>query len=372
MTGRGMSAGADPDPDPSVRLLPPSAVLAGLVLLLVAATATTLVLLQIADGAPKAKRAELRIEAIKTGLTVGAGVGGIGTILLAVRRQWLAEIAQIHSQHDAVESRVTELYTKAVDQLGSSVPAVQFGGLYALERLAESEPVQAQGIINVLCAFVRSTEATSRGAQAAALSVLAEHLRRDTPPNECSASNTHWHDASLNLILARIISIALDGHIGAFDAQGLDCEKDAVFTHSRFAGDVDCRWIQMHRYFDFSGVEVCGSASFLGATFDGFTEFDDCIFHGPAVFGGATFKQHADFKRAHFRGAAHFREATFERTAPFEGCTFEGDVLFDEDQSSVDLRGARVTGDLSSRIVSLPTGWHLRVHSPWSGEIERL
>ncbi len=72
-----------------------------------------------------------RVEAIKTGLGIGAGTTGIFALLLAVRRQW-------HNEYDAVEKNLTELYTKAADQLGSAEASVRLAALYALERLAQN------------------------------------------------------------------------------------------------------------------------------------------------------------------------------------------------------------------------------------------
>ncbi|PRX97918.1 hypothetical protein CLV72_105271 [Allonocardiopsis opalescens] len=70
---------------------------------------------------------EQRLEAIRAGLTVGAGTGGAVALLLAVRRQWHQEVAHRHqekvaaeTQFDATERRVTDLYTKAA---GASVQA---------------------------------------------------------------------------------------------------------------------------------------------------------------------------------------------------------------------------------------------------------
>ncbi|MGV9368166.1 hypothetical protein ACWDN5_46225, partial [Amycolatopsis sp. NPDC003731] len=54
------------------------------------------------------KRAAARVEAIKTGLGIGAGTTGTFALLLAVRRQQ-------HNESDATEKNVTELYTKAAD-----------------------------------------------------------------------------------------------------------------------------------------------------------------------------------------------------------------------------------------------------------------
>jgi len=90
-------------------------------------------------------------------------------LLLAIRRQLLAETAhelaernhqialqaQAHTETDAAERRVTDLYTTAVEQLGSADAAVRLGGLYDLERVAQNNPAQRQTIVNVLCAYLR-------------------------------------------------------------------------------------------------------------------------------------------------------------------------------------------------------------------------
>lgn len=89
-----------------------------------------------------------RLEVARIALTVGAGTGGVVALVLAGRRQWSTE-------HDATERRITELYTKAVDQLGSDQAAVRLGGLYALERLADATPTQQGTVGNVICAYLR-------------------------------------------------------------------------------------------------------------------------------------------------------------------------------------------------------------------------
>jgi hypothetical protein len=74
----------------------------------------------------------------------------------------VAEAGQRHQErlasvdeHDATERRVTELYTKAVDQVGSERAAVRLGGLYALERLAQDDDRHRQTIMDVVCAYLR-------------------------------------------------------------------------------------------------------------------------------------------------------------------------------------------------------------------------
>jgi hypothetical protein len=77
-------------------------------------------------------RAQLEIDAIKYGLGFIAAGGAAAALLLNVRRQQLSERShklelrkqsfemskQKHAEVDAAERRVTELVTRAVDQLG--------------------------------------------------------------------------------------------------------------------------------------------------------------------------------------------------------------------------------------------------------------
>ncbi|MFF5208902.1 hypothetical protein [Streptosporangium sp. NPDC000396] len=86
-------------------------------------------LLQGLDTVPVAGQVSARIEAVRTALAAGAGVGAAVTLLLAVRRQRHQELATAHTTHDAAERRVIELYTKAVEQLGNDQAPVRLGGL---------------------------------------------------------------------------------------------------------------------------------------------------------------------------------------------------------------------------------------------------
>lgn len=63
--------------------------------------------------------------------------------------------AVVDTAHDATERRITELYVKAVEQLGSDKAAVRHSGLYALERVAQDNPEHRQTVDNVLCAYLR-------------------------------------------------------------------------------------------------------------------------------------------------------------------------------------------------------------------------
>jgi hypothetical protein len=94
-------------------------------------------------------------DAIRTAGTLVIGTGGAVALLLTARRQRYTELAVVHTERDATERRITELYTKAADQLGSDKAPVRLAGLYALERLAHSNVEHRQTIVNVICAYLR-------------------------------------------------------------------------------------------------------------------------------------------------------------------------------------------------------------------------
>ena len=113
-------------------------------------------LLTIASHAkPGTDRTTARLDAVRTGLAAGAGAGAAVGLMLAFRRQHHQEIATVLTDLDATERRITELYTKAVEQLGNDKAPVRLGGLYALERLAQDNPPHRQTIVNVICAYLR-------------------------------------------------------------------------------------------------------------------------------------------------------------------------------------------------------------------------
>ena len=129
-----------------LKLLPWWAAALGGTAVAVSIAATTLWLLSIARKDPS-----LRFEAIKIGLSIGAGTGAAFALILSFRRQWLSERGQAHIEgvargtaYDAEQRRITELYGRAVEQLGHERAAVRLGGLYSLERLAQDEPAIAR------------------------------------------------------------------------------------------------------------------------------------------------------------------------------------------------------------------------------------
>lgn len=164
-------------------------------IVLIAVTGATAWLLAEADHA--VDRGAARVDAIKTGLGVGAGTAGIFALLLAVRRQIHQEHTAADTVLDATEKRVTELYTKAADQLGSGNAAVRLAGLYALARLADNHADQADTVLNVICAYLRMPHGES------------------SPDESREAPESELQEAQVRLTAQRILGDHLDGLVRA-------------------------------------------------------------------------------------------------------------------------------------------------------------
>jgi hypothetical protein len=357
----------------------------------IVAVLVTIALMAIANHAnPGTDRANALLDAVRTGLAAGAGAGAAVGLMLAFRRQHHQEIATVLTDLDATERRITELYTKAVEQLGNDKAPVRLGGLYALERLAQDNPAHRQTIVDVICAYLRmpfsvGTVATSeptpevtegpderstrpetitvgtndiwqqeRQVRLTAQRLLAEHLRDDRTPDQRSAGSPgprFWPGIRLDLNGATLID--LDFHrIVAVDARfdRVTFTDGAQFYEAIFSGFAAFRGAAFHGPTVFSraifGVgAVFSHATFTGrawfsqaafgddagfndATFDGVTTFYGTTFDGLAEFQPATFGDDATFSGTTFGGCAWFNGATFADRAGFSGVTFTDDTAF--------------------------------------------
>ena len=269
------------------------AVAAGAALVGVVAVGATAWLL--GEAAAANDPAAARVEAVKTGLGIGAGTGGVLALLLAVRRQWHQEVTAVDTAHDATERRVTDLYTKAAEQLGSDKAPVRMAGLYALERLAQDHVGQRQTMVNLLCAYLRMPydESVQEGeVRLTAQRVLTAHLQ--------PKADGYWADADLDLSGATLIDFSL-----------ADCAvRSASFRRAEFVGRTR-----------FSNCRFSLATTFDSAVFSGFTTFHKAVFHSDArfiathfaggFFNGVTFARNADFSKAVFSKRVSFSLATF-------------------------------------------------------------
>ncbi|GAB3988649.1 pentapeptide repeat-containing protein [Actinoallomurus acanthiterrae] len=286
-------------------------------------------------GAPDAA---LRIDAIKTGLSVGAGTGGAIALVLAIRRQWLGERAQSHAEEDARERRITELYGKAADQLGNEKAPVRLAGLYALERLAQNNPDHRQTIVDVICAYLRmphtppgtlGAEAPDRAAaqeelqvRLAAQSILTGHLRPhhevwlDLDPDVPGPA--FWDGMEVDLSTAVLID---------FDFSHCRAELPD-FSSARFYGSTTFSYCRTDSL-SLNGAVFHGPAFFHNAVIDGGAFFDSASFHDYVNLSEIEFAgDQARFPAAEFHGTAAFQETTFGGRVRFDGAVFHQEVSF--------------------------------------------
>lgn len=301
--------------------------------IVVLTTAAVLVLMRVVDhSTPTA-----RLEMIKVALAVGAGTGAALTLVLARRRQWATE-------HDAAERRLTELYVKAVEQLGSEQAAVRHGGLYALERVAQDNPDHRQTVVDVMCAYLRAPYSPLLKKVGAPRSgvrrpLVKAALRRpttsalarqdDTTARQTSAENSRVQEREVRLTAQRILT----RHLRPRDNNGkrlraywpgidLDLNDATLINFNLYRCKVDSA--------NFSNARFVGNARFGDAQF-GKVWFDDAQFTGSAFFMRTRFTDYASFDGTQFEDA-QFTEASFTGDADFVGTWFTGDASFDGTQ----------------------------------------
>jgi hypothetical protein len=277
-------------------------------------------------------RANARLDAVRTGLAVGAGVVAAFGLMLAFRRQYHQEIATDLSDRDATERRITELYAKAAEELGSDKAPVRLAGLYALERLAQANPEHRQTVVDVICAYLRMpfeppprpalshrrrkgtepTTSTAHGGPSpeeellvrdAAQQIITDHVftfELDTtwPRTSSPSAPSFWPGLELKLAGAVLVDFELQGKVARADFTGARFVEGANFAHAEFDDDV---------FFANAQFEE-GGGHFYGAWFGYRAVFSGTDF-GPdeAVFNAATFAGMTFFHGARFGGGVSFR-----------------------------------------------------------------
>ncbi|PRY35090.1 pentapeptide repeat-containing protein [Umezawaea tangerina] len=275
------------------------------------------------------KKAAAYLDVLKLAASIAVGGGGLFALYLAARRQRtqeleleerkreleqrervqahavdvqahavrVAEINRLHAERvaeaterDAAARRVTDLFARAVEQLGSDKAAVRLGGLYALERLAQDNLDQRPTVVRVFCAYLRMPfelpgdppqpetgpeyeaavvvyreRVQEREVRVAAQRILGDHLR---PGDGSQPVAAFWPDTDLDLTGAHLIDFDLNHCI----------TRTARFSSATFAGDANFR-----------------SATFASVAYFGWAAFTD-----NAYFSSATFTDNANFESVRF------------------------------------------------------------------------
>lgn len=294
------------------------------------------------------------------------GGGGVFALYLAWRRQRSTEIGLRQKERDqdlqdrvatttetdAAERRITELYTKSAEQLGSDKAPVRLAGLYALERLAQDNPRQRQTIVNVLCAYLRmpyklpeegsadyEKQVQEREVRLTAQNILRDHLRPG--PDPARPVETFWLDIDLSLTGATLINLELARtrvrvarftratFIGNAWIDDAVFESNVWFSGAKFNGRVHATGTVFGGQAWFVETAFAGSAHFVGARFGGPTSFNDATFGSDAWFTDATLAGESGFGRVEFAAETRFTRAVFTGNAVFDGVSFNSPPLAD-------------------------------------------
>jgi hypothetical protein len=300
--------------------------------------------------------AQIQLDAIRTAGTLVIGTGGAMALLLTARRQRYTELTLVHTDRDATERRITELYTKAAELLGSGQVSVRMAGLYALERLAHSTVEHRQSIVDVICAHLRMpytpprpyrSPGPARRRRARTLTNRPPHAT-PTPTFQGSRQENAQQEQQVRLTAQYILLRNL--HVAA--------QRRRRWWHRTPPPAPAWPGIRLTLAGallpDFSLAECqLGNANFMGAQFTSVAHFMRAQFTGVADFAQAQFTGMAYSGGAQFTGVAYFGEAQFISGADF------GDARVD----GVDFGHARVASTAVPDSV-WPPGWTTRPAKP--------
>ena len=116
-----------------------------------------------------------------------AGAGALVALIVAYRRQ---KVAEADSSHD--RTRVfNERFTTIAAQLGDDKPAVRLAGVHAMAGLADDWKANRQTCIDVLCAYLRLPHEPDPGEEAPAPERLAFRASREVRRTVIRVIATH-------------------------------------------------------------------------------------------------------------------------------------------------------------------------------------
>ncbi|RJQ75708.1 hypothetical protein D5S17_20070 [Pseudonocardiaceae bacterium YIM PH 21723] len=221
----------------------------------------------------------LDIDLLRSGLSAEAAIGSGVALLLVLRTR--------RDRHFSVDTAIADRFHQA-------------------ERLAARSPAARQRFTDLVCAYLRRSDADP-GEQQAAGRRLIEHLRPE--------SAGFWPGLSLDLTGATLVGFSLRG---------------AVVEHAQF-----------------ERAHFQGTAVFDQCAFTEWAGFTDAVFAGDATFDHTRFGGPARFDNARFAGDAGFDKARFGGDVSFAGTRFTGNAWFDSAEFAAGLtfRGGSVLGE---------------------------
>jgi hypothetical protein len=226
-----------------------------------------------------------------------AGAGALVALIVAYRRQKIAEAASVHDRTRVFNER----FTAIAAQLGDAQSAVRLAGVHAMAGLADDWAANRQTCIDVLCAYLRMPYEPDPGEDAPVEKRLAFQASRQVRHTVIRVITNHLNGTAPVSWRGRnfdFTSVIFDG--GDFGGANFSGGK-VSFDNATFSG---------------------GKVSFDGATFSG----GKVSFDGATFSGGVVSFVHADFSG----GKVSFDSGFLGGKVSFDGATFSGgEVSFD-------------------------------------------
>jgi uncharacterized protein YjbI with pentapeptide repeats len=304
-------------------------------------------------------------EAVRTQLlTLGAGVFAAGALVYTARNFSLSRgtLEETRRTVDLTrqtlelseQGQVTDRYTKAVEQLGSSALGVRVGGIYALERIARDSVKDHPTVMEVLASFVRGDSRTQQAPNDIETFPVSERLDVQSAVIVIGRRDVTRDLRQINLVRSDLTGMDLSGanlaNVNLYKSRLIHTIlKDADLTGAMLS-EADMR----HAY-------LLGAAA-VGA------DFSNCLLSDALVAGADLSKANlsqADIRRANLTVAIEEPGGSLRRT------NLTGADLSGSDLREADLREAlfSVTGheatvfsgaNLDGAIMSagvIPEGW---------------
>ncbi|MFD8534145.1 pentapeptide repeat-containing protein [Streptosporangium canum] len=163
-----------------------------------------------------AERVEAVNSARHTLVQAVTGLVVIGGVVFTALGLWYTA----QTLNTTQQGQITDRYTKAIEQLGSTKSDVRLGGIYALQRLTTDSTRDRDSIRNVLSAFVRNHDG------------CALQPGEKTPPERCSDAGED-NGSYVRLPADVVAALTIAPTLAAFAESG-DVIDRADFSFSRF------------------------------------------------------------------------------------------------------------------------------------------
>ncbi len=260
---------------------------------------------------------QLRLDRIKTGLTVAAGLwAACVTLFMTERRHALNERAQRLAEMDALEQQKITQYVAAAEQLANDMPTVRLAGLYALARLGQRNPDLRQTVVDVWCGYLRMPfklgevpHRVAHSLEGASEAGLAgdgiEAMSRQELQVRLGAQN----------LLRSYLAYWVGPEGERMDVDLVSAELVEFNLSNCRLGRLNLSTARLHGRADFSGAHFQGGVSLRDAHFYGGVDLREAQFYSDVDLTGSEFHSYADLAGAKFHGTVNLLEAKFHGEA---------------------------------------------------------